>query len=664
MTHYRSAQRISRRQFLGVAAATTTAGLGLAYSLEQHPRGAPNAAASGFAPLAGPPAAGAGILLIMPAAEAAERPDFSPYLAEILRAEGLFGFATLPIEQLNRGSLQQISVVLLGGGAVSANQAALLRAYVAEGGGLIGFRPDPLLADLFGVRFLGATAPGDDLRIEPTAAETSGITPEPLQVHTPYTRLSVAGARVLATSAGGDPLVTLQRYRAGAAVLWAFDLAQNIALIRQGNPAFADQERDAMPGVRASDLFRDWIDLERIGIPQADEHQRLLSSLIEQVALSGPLPRLWYFPAGAPGVLVATGDAHGSRVSHIERLLGAAEQHGGSASIYYTPPAADALQRIARRTRWTLSALPGIGGRLRGGDPLPSPRQVAAWRERGHEFGMHPYVEAGLDAGYNAAWNEFIKYGYGPLPPTVRTHRILWHGWVANAQVQARYGLRMNLDHYHSGPAVQRADGTWTRGYLSGTGLPMRFVSAAGDLLSVYQQPTHLVDEHLMDVFNTGFEVGLDGQAAAATTIAQIAESIRRYPAALGFQCHIDPFLLGGATAERVGRWLDDTLAYCAAQGVPILSAERWLHVTEARAATQLVYHAWDAVQHTLTLEIDTPGDNLVLMLPQQYNGTTLRQISDADGAPTTQRITLTGRSYATVALRAGRQTIRAGYGA
>jgi hypothetical protein len=664
MTHYRSAQRISRRRFLGGAAAATTVGLGMAYGLDQRLRTAPYATASGFAAPNNSLEAPAGILLIT---TPDTRPNFSAYLHEILRTEGFLGVRALPLERLNRAALEGVSVVVLGAGALSANQASLVSNYVADGGGLIGLRPDPILADLFGVRFLGGDVPGADLRIDPTQPAVSGITPEPLQVHTAYARLAGAGAQVLATSANGDPLVTRHRHGRGATVLWAFDPARNIALIRQGNPAYANLERDAMPGVRASDLFRDWIDLERIGIPQADEQQRLLSVLVEHLATSGPpLPRLWYFPGGAPGMLVATGDAHGSRVSHIERLLGAVEQYGGSASIYYTPPEARAVEQVLRRSRWKLSRLPVIGGRLGGTDPLPSPQQVAEWRARGHEFGMHPYVEEGLAAGYNAYWNEFIKYGYGPLPPTVRTHRILWHGWVENARVQAQYGLRMNLDHYHSGPAVQRADGGWTRGYLSGTGLPMRFVSAEGELLSVYQQPTHLVDEHLMDVFSTGFEVGLEGEAAAAETIAQIAESVQRYPAALGLQCHIDPFLLGGAKAERVGYWLDATLAYSAAQGIPMRSAEHWLHFVEARTAVQPIGQHWDAVQHTLTLDVEAPAaatDALMLMLPLRHGNTDLRTIRNAADPTIERTLTLAGRNYAAVALRAGRQTIHAEYG-
>jgi len=669
MTQPLASRRLTRRQLLGgaTAASVAAAGAGLAYGLDPQLGGAPAAEATGLAPAppVATPAPEVPLLLITNPAAA---PDFSPYLAEIVRTEGLVTLRSAPLDRVGAAELAGFRVAILAPGPVSGDKAALLRAYVATGGALLAIRPDARLAELFGVRALGATALGDYLRVVAGTPETAGLEPGLLQVHGLYDRLALAGARALAQSSAGDPLVTMHRFGRGATVLWAFDLAQCVALIRQGNPAFADEDRDELEGIRASDLFVGWVDLERIGVPQADEHQRLLARLIEELAADGPpLPRLWYFPGGAPAMLVATGDAHGSRISHIEQVLGPVERYGGTASIYYTPPRASNARRLARKARWTAESLPVLGGLLKDDDPIPSPTQLAAWRERGHEFGMHPYVEAGLELGYNQYWNEFVKYGYGPLPPTVRTHRILWHGWVDNALVQARYGLRMNLDHYHAGSAVRKADGTWTAGYLSGTGLPMRYVGEDGRLLSVYQQPTQLVDEHLMNVFDSGHEMGLDGAAAAAVTIGQIGESVRRYPAALGLQCHVDPFLLGGAKAEHVGRWLNETLEYAAAHAMPVLSAERWLAFAEARAAAEVQRLTWDAAARRLAFELAIPasaGVAAALLLPLQHGGATLREVR-VDGSPTRHgERTLAGRSYLAVLVPAGRRSIEADYAA
>lgn len=667
MTRPLAARRLTRRQFLGAAGASgiALAGAAVVYGTEEWQQEPPVASATGYAPA--PPAAtpdpDAPLLLIT---NPAARPDFSPYLAEIMRAEGLVALRSAPLERVGAAELARFPLAVLAAGPVSADKAALLRAYVAEGGALLAFRPDPALGDLFGVRHLGSSAYGDYLRR--SWPDPIGLhNPGPLQVHGRYDRMEAAGARVLATGGAGDPLVTLHAYGRGTTALWAFDLAQTVALLRQGNPNWADQERDGMEGVRSSDLFVGWVDPERVAVPQADEHQRLFAALLDTLAASGPpLPRLWYFPDGAPAVLVATGDAHGSRVSHVEQVLGRVERHGGTASIYYTPPTAGTAGRMARKARWAAEDLPVLGGLLRRDDPLPTPAHVAGWRARGHELGMHPYVEAGLEQGYSAYWNEFVKYGYGPLPPTVRTHRILWHGWVDNARIQARFGLRMNLDHYHSGSAVRSSDGTWLFGYLGGTGLPMRFVAEDGALLSVYQQPTHLVDEHLMKVFDTGHEIGLDGEAAAAVTIEQVAESVRRFPAALGLQCHVDPFLLGGEKAAHVGRWLDATLEYAASQGVPILSAEHWLAFTEARAGAQAERLTWDPARRALAFQLALPTGApgvASLLLPVAHGGATLRELRVDGASAAWSVITVAARQFAAAAVPAGRRTVDATYG-
>ncbi len=663
MTQPLAARRLTRRQLLGAATASSLAFTGAAlYGAEQWTAAAPAALADGLAPAPAGPEGAASLLLIT---NQQARPAFGAYLGEILRAEGIVAWGSAVLAQVDHAALAITATAILSPGPLHTDQAILLRDYVARGGVLLALRPDPQLAAVFGVHYLGATVPGDYLHRTPAARATLGADPGPLQVHGLYDRLATVGAQVLATSAGGDPLVTVHRFGRGTAALWAFDLARCIALLRQGNPSWIGQERDGMEGLRSSDLFVGWVNLERINVPQADEHQRLFISVIEQLAANGPpLPRLWYFPDAAPGVLVATGDAHGSRVSHIEQALTLVEQHGGSMSIYYTPPAASAAGRLARKARRAAAELPLVGNMVRRDDPLPTPRHVANWRARGHEFGMHPYVEAGLEAGYNYHWNEFLKYGFGPLPPTVRTHRILWHGWVENARVQARYGLRMNLDHYHSGGAVRKADGSWTFGYLGGTGLPMRFVTEDGTLLSVYQQPTHLVDEHLMNIFDTGHDMGLSGEAAAAVTIAQIAESVRRFPAALGLQCHIDPFTFGGEKARHVGRWLNASLAYAVTQGLPVLSAERWLAFTEARAAASVSRLAWNPAARQLSFELSLPIGTAALLLPLRHDRTALREVR-VDGVPARRaERELAGRSYALVAAGAGRRTIEADYGA
>jgi hypothetical protein len=108
----------------------------------------------------------------------------------------------------------------------------------------------------------------------------------------------------------------------GRAAAFAYDLATSVVQTRQGNPAWAAQERDGFSPIRSDDKFYgnragdsqpDWIDLAKVAIPQADEQQRWLANLILTMNASRkPLPRFWYFPNGKKAVVIMTGDDHGN----------------------------------------------------------------------------------------------------------------------------------------------------------------------------------------------------------------------------------------------------------------------------------------------------------------------------------------------------------------
>ena len=119
-----------------------------------------------------------------------------------------------------------------------------------------------------------------------------------------------------ASTATANPAVTLRSVgsNGGQAAAFTYDLAKSVVYTRQGNPAWAGQERDGQPPpiLRSDDMFYpDWIDFSKVQIPQADEQQRLLANLIEHVNRDRmPLPRFWYFPRGEKAVVVMTGDDH------------------------------------------------------------------------------------------------------------------------------------------------------------------------------------------------------------------------------------------------------------------------------------------------------------------------------------------------------------------
>ena len=118
------------------------------------------------------------------------------------------------------------------------------------------------------------------------------------------------------------PAVTLHSVgsNGGSASAFAFDLARSVVLTRQGNPAWAGQERDGIAPIRSDDLFYgaaagdpqpDWVDLTKVAIPQADEQQRLLAGPDPRAASASRCRGFWYFPSGQKAVVMLTGDEHG-----------------------------------------------------------------------------------------------------------------------------------------------------------------------------------------------------------------------------------------------------------------------------------------------------------------------------------------------------------------
>ena len=177
---------------------------------------------------------------------------FGEYYAEILRAEGLNEFAVADVGSLSAQSLAAHQVVVLAQTGLSVAQAGLLQSWVQGGGNLIAMRPDPKLAGLLGLGSDVGDLPNGYLQVAPGR----GITGEPMQFHDTADRWTVAGATTVATlyssatAATSSPAVTLRSVGSagGQAAAFTYDLARSVVYTRQGNPAWAGQERDTAIG--------------------------------------------------------------------------------------------------------------------------------------------------------------------------------------------------------------------------------------------------------------------------------------------------------------------------------------------------------------------------------------------------------------------------------
>ena len=536
------------------------------------------------APLGGP---------ILVVGDRAASDGLEGYLAEILRTEGWTAFSALDVSNVSAESLGGVRLAILPWSTrVDSAIAATLDAFVRSGGAIICLGPRPALQSLTGV----SPAPGswsfvdlplfDDTHEERATVQVFGATAGLVSGKDVDVVARFVDAPRGHTSAAA---VTTHQYGAGRVATFGFDPARTVSYLRQGDPRWRGEERDGAPGPRATDAFVGWTNLSLAVRPQADDHMRLLTSVIESLlADGGGLPRLWYFPAAEPALLVASGDAHASSASAIEAGLELVERAGGQMSVYYAPPQSSRrIPPLAQRTWRSLRAWwrPKDGA-------APSPTQVNVWRTRGHEIAPHPVVtDDDVEASYGRSIRVFNDAGFDLRPSTVRTHAVYWRGWVQSASVEQQFGFGLTLDYYQSGPWLKRADGHWTHANFTGSGLPMRLVDEHGTLLGIRQLTTTMADEHLIASAYDGWE-GLDADGAIAVS-REVLERTALTHGAPVIQFHLDFLEPGHPLRPTITRWIETSLALAKSHGIPIWSASRLLAFEGCREQTRVVGAEW-----------------------------------------------------------------------
>ena len=422
---------------------------------------------------------------------------FSGYYAEILRNEGFNEFVVGDISSITSKMLGPYDVVILGEVPLTVSQARTLSDWVKAGGRLIAMRPDKKLAGLLGLTDLSSNLANGYILVKTDSGPGEGIVNQTIQYHGPADLYGLNGATKIATlysdalTKTSNPAVTLNAVgtMGGQAAAFTYDLARSVVYTRQGNPAWEGEERIGNSPVRPSDLFYgaasfdpepDWIDMNKVSIPQADEQQRLLANLIITMN-SGkmPLPRFWYLPRGLPAVIVMTGDDHGWG-------------GGGTAgrfSVYMamSPPGCSVEDWECIRS--TSYIFPGT--RLNN-------EQASAFNAAGFEIGLHvntncaEFTPSSLESAFDdqlIKWSE--KYSSLPRPVTNRTHCVVWSDYATQPIVEFDHGMRLDTTYYYW-------PGSWVAnrpGFFTGSGMPMRFADSGGHLIDVYQAATQMTDE-------------------------------------------------------------------------------------------------------------------------------------------------------------------------
>ena len=563
---------------------------------------------AGAAPAAIPAAPGGPILVVTSGSD-----GFGSYLPEILRGEGLNEFDVAGVASLSPGLLAGHSAVVLGPAALSAEQAATLSTWVQAGGNLVAMKPSPVLAPLLGLTYAGGTVSNASV----VATPGSGVTSAAMQFHGAADLYGLDGASAVATladagSATGRPAVTIRNIGSagGQAAAFTYDLGRSVVYTRQGNPAWAGQERDGQADaiIRSDDMFvgdrtsPDWVDLSRVQVPSADEQQRLLANLLTGMQQDRmPLPRFWYLPQGLKAAVVLTGDDHASNDPKTGNGTTGQFNHYLSISA---PGCSVADWQCVRSTSYVFA-----------GTPL-SNQQVASFQNVGFEIALHLWSSGTSGAKNFADQGCHNAAGLGGVagdlslqlgdfattwpsafaPVTNRNHCIVWSGWADVPKAEVGQGIRFDTDYYYWPEA-------WIHdrpGLFTGSGLPQRFADTDGSLIDVYQAATQLTDESGQNIPNE-IAVLLDNAIGANGFYAVVTANM-----------HTD--LADHTQANQI-------IAAAQARGVPVVSARQMLAWVDGREQSSFTGLSMDGGRLSFTINPGGGARGLQAMVP--INGPT-----------------------------------------
>lgn len=555
---------------------------------------------------------------------------YSKYLAEILRTEGLNEFTTIDVGAVSSTTLAAYDVVVLGAVTVTAAQASTLSDWVNAGGNLIALRPNSTMSSLLGITAAGATLTDGYLKVDTATTPGAGIVSDTIQYHGDADRYSLTGAQSIATlysnatASTANPAVTLRNVGAngGQAAAFTYDLAKSVVLTRQGNPSWAGQERDSQAPIRSDDMFfggtqTDWVNLNKVAIPQADEQQRLLANLIQVTNRDRkPLPRFWYFPRNLKAVVIATGDDHGNggTAGRFDQYL--ANSPAGCSVADWT---------CARFSSYVYPSTP------------LSNAAATSYTNQGFEVGVHVqngcsnFTPGSLASSYAsdlASWK--ARFTSQPAPSSNRYHCIVYSDWASQPKTELANGMRLEGNYYYW-------PGTWVQnrpGFMTGSGMPMRFADTDGTMIDVYQATSQMTDE--------------SDQVYPFTinTLLDSAQGPLGYYGAFNANMHTD----SATTAPS-----DAVLQSALSRGVPLVSGRQMLTWLDGRNASSFGALSWSANTLSFTVSVGTGANGLTGMVPTDGpNGTVLTGLSRGGSAVGYTTSTIKGLGYATFSAGAG----------
>lgn len=530
-------------------------------------------------------ASAAGIVLI----RREQEPEriFAGYLEEVLLAEGLVSYDVLVLRQgepIRAEQFDSSQVLLLNTAQIDDDEATNLDNFVRNGGSLIAIRPPKALAAVCGLHFGGATTGNGYVIAEERHPLASGLCREPLQYHSQSDLCLIADADALAWLAvhphrtTQHPAVTTRQHGQGRVAAFTYDLAHSTLTFHQGHSERVEPGPDGYS--RPAYRYSGQVDPDRLALPQADLQQRFLTKLVQWVSEHNrPLPRLWYFPRRSMSAALFTGDSDGCSAEDIALIAETVERYGGTYTTY--------IKESDHKS-------------------LP-PNFVQEIIERGHSFGPHIWCNhnPSPEEMYQAVKDQTRRYieRYGHQPTTHRGHCLIWVGWADMAEYLAEVGIAMDTNFVSA--IVCGA------GYMTGSGLPMRFMDESGRFIDCSEQPTQWEDDcHIegTSFYSEGFSI----PEAVAATQEMFDRSLSDFHTMINFNFH--PIHV--RTDLQTLTWIRESARYCHENGIPMLSGDAWVAFNKARRSATFADMHWDGSDFCFTVTSEQAASGLTVLLP------------------------------------------------
>ena len=567
--------------------------------------------------------------------------DFGTYTGEILKAEGWneFKLDSLTSAKVSATYLNTFDLVILAESKVSLPAKKMLCEFVKNGGNLICFRPDPALAELFGITPAGGNIAEGYIGIDTTTEEGKSLINKTIQFHGIADRYKVKSGRTLAVlyndpvTRSEFPAVVSNEYGKGHAVAFLYNLPKSIVYTRQGNPLFAGIEKDGIPGLRGMDLFADgWLDTSNSTINQADEQMVLLSHCIEKMnTYSRPLPRFWYFPDTLKCLVTLTNDGEYRDEADFEHQFRDVDSMGAKMSLY--------ILEVNKVTKvW-----------------------VDKWTARGHEIAGHP--DDTREAG-NPGWNNMdsaigskkaeIAGKFGEQMRTNVNHWFVWCGrdsngqqdFGAEARLEEKNGMELDLNYAHYDMKSNQGDhflgppGT-NQGNFTGSGLIMKFADVKGHVINVYQQLNAVYDQEYNESHDpNGFYNCFKG--LMDRSLYNEAYSF------ISVKSHNDEYWFSKTPLMKM-------LAYSNSNGIPVWTAVKLLDFIKMRDEAAFTNIQWS--NNTLSFRLNSSlkhSNGLTFLLPAIHGNSKINSITMNDHSLKFKLRMIKGYEYAMVTITPG----------